>query len=275
MEYKGLWAVVTGASAGIGEEFARQLARRGANVVLIARRKKRLELVAGDLSGHGGEMLAIAEDLSDPEAPGRIKAILHERGIQVSILVNNAGFGMTGDYLSRSWEEHQKFIELMITSYGAMVHMVMPDMVEDRWGRIINVASVAGLVPPAAGHTLYGPSKAFLVSFTQALAAEGKSNGIHVSALCPGFTKTEFHDVNQTREKIDKLPKWMVLSTRPTVDGALKAVERNKTVFVPGTVYKLIVWASMRLPRSLVERLAQRQGKSHRETKPRRQARRP
>ena len=264
MEYKGLWALVTGASAGIGEEFARQLARRGANVVLVARRRQKLDMLAADLAGHGGRMLVLDEDLADPDAPARIKAALEANAIQVSILVNNAGFGLTGEYVSRNWAEHDDFLQLMVTSYCALVHMVLPDMIEDRYGRVINVASVAGLVPPSAGHTLYGPSKAFLVSFSQALAAEGKRHGVHVSALCPGFTLTEFHDVNKTRPMIDRLPPWMVMRVRPTVDAALKAVERNQTVFVPGTFYKFLVWLSMRLPRPYVEHLAMKQSGSFR-----------
>ncbi len=266
MEYRGLWALVTGDSAGIGEEFTRQLARRGANIVMVARRGNKLETLAEDLRGHGGKMLVIEGDLSDTDTPARIKEKLSEENISISILINNAGFGLTGEYITRPWKEHQDYLQLMVTSYAELAHMVMPAMIEDKWGRIINVSSVAGLVPPSKGHTLYGPSKAFLVSFSQALAAEGTPHGIHVMALCPGFTKTEFHDVNKTRDKLNKLPKWMLMNTRSTIDGALSAVEKNKTVYVPGTIYKLIVWAAMRLPRSYVEKLAIGNAKHFRKT---------
>ena len=254
-DYRGRWALVTGASAGIGEEFARQLAEAGANIVVVARREARLEQLTAFIRSHGQQAIAIRADLAEEGAPERIVKQLEEQGIRIDILVNNAGFGLTGTYAASEWQDQRKFIELMVTSYAHLAHLVLPGMMERRYGRIINVASVAGLVPPAAGHTLYGPTKSFLVSFSQALAAEGKPHGVHSSALCPGFTYTEFHDVTETRDRMDKLPGFLMMQVEPTVRGALKAVEKDRTVYVPGWQYKFLVWLSNILPRSWVEEM--------------------
>ena len=184
----------------------------------------------------------------------------------VDILINNAGFGLTGSYAETEWEDQERFIQLMVTAYAQLVHRLLPGMMERRFGRIVNVASVAGLVPPSAGHTLYGPSKSFLVSFSQSLAAEGTPHNVHVTALCPGFTYTEFHDVTKTRDKMDKLPPILMKQVEPTVHGALNSVEKNHTVYVPGKIYKLIVWLCNTLPRSLVEEMVKGQGGKFRKT---------
>ena len=254
-DYRGRWALVTGASAGIGEEFARQLAEAGANVVVVARREARLEQLTAFIRSHGQQAIPVKADLAEVGAPERIVAELAEQGIELDILVNNAGFGLTGTYAETEWQDQRKFIELMVTSYAHFTHLVLPGMMARGFGRIINVASVAGLVPPAAGHTLYGPSKSFLVAMSQSLAAESKGHGVHVSALCPGFTFTEFHDVTETREEVSKLPGFMMMPVEPTVRGALNAVEKDRTVYVPGLQYKFLVWLTQILPRSWVEEI--------------------
>ena len=267
MDYRGRWALVTGASAGIGQEFVRQLAEAGANVVMVARREDRLRELGALLESHGAKTVALPADLSDPDAPEKIVSFLAERDIKIDILVNNAGFGMTGTFLDRAWEEHETYLRLMASSYGELAHRLLGGMLERHWGRIINVSSVAGLTPPSAGHTFYGPTKSFLVSFTQALAAECDGSGIHVSALCPGFTYTELHDVTGTREQVDSLPGFLMMQVGETVEGALKAVEKNHTVYVPGLQYKFLVLLSNILPRSWVEHLVKGPSKNYRNTR--------
>lgn len=259
-DYRGKWALVTGASAGIGEEFARQLAEAGANVVVVARRQERLEQLASFIRSHGTKAIALQGDLAEEGEPERIVAELADQGVEIDILINNAGFGLTGTYAKTDWQDQQRFIELMVTSYAHLVHLVLPGMMQRGYGRIINVASVAGLVPPAAGHTLYGASKAFMVAFSQALSAEGKGHGVQVSALCPGFTFTEFHDVTETREQLNKMPSFLMMQVEPTVRGALKAVEKDRTVYVPGLQYKFLVWLTQVLPRSWAEEIVQGPG---------------
>ena len=265
MDYRGKWAVVTGASAGIGQEFVRQLAESGANVVMVARREDRLKELSALLHSHGTRTVPLVADLSEGDAPEKIVAFLQGQGIDIDILVNNAGFGLPGKYVSTRWEEQEKYLQLMVSTYAELSHRLLTGMQKRGYGRVINVASVAGLVPPAAGHTLYGPSKSFLVSFSQALAAEYDGTDINVSALCPGFTYTEFHDVNDTREQLNQMPDFMMMQVGETVTGALKAVEKAHTVYVPGLQYKFLVWLTGILPRVWAERIVKGSGKNYRD----------
>lgn len=251
--YRGKWALITGASAGIGANFARAMAEDGVNLVLVARRQDKLEELAGELEAPNGiRTHIICADLAKPEAPLAIVEELAAQKIGIDIVVNNAGFGLPGSYSASPWQDHRDFIELMVTSYAALTHHLLPGMIERGFGRIIQVASVAGLVPGANGHTLYGATKAFLINFAQALSAEYEDKNIHCCALCPGFTYTEFHDVNGTRDKISDLPKFMMMEARPVVDGALRAVENRHVVYVPGMVNKAIVTLARLLPRPWV-----------------------
>ncbi|MEO0612069.1 MAG: SDR family oxidoreductase [Pseudomonadota bacterium] len=250
-DYRGRWALITGASAGIGACFAEHLAAKGANLVLTARRGDRLNKLAEKLISTHDVAVHVEEiDFAAPDASETLMARLADHPhITVDILVNNAGFGLTGSYLDHNWSDHRAFINLMITHYCGLTHLFLPGMVERGFGRIIQVASVAGLVPGGRGHTLYGAAKGFLVSFAQSLAAEYEDKNVYTTALCPGFTYTEFHDVNETRHLISKLPRYMVSPVEPVVAGALDAVERRHVVYVPGLVNKMLVWLSRSLPR--------------------------
>ena len=247
---KGRWALITGASAGIGKCFAEKLAQRGANLVLVARRVDRLDDLAEALQKqHNIRCLTIGADLADPKAPATIMNVIGEHNIAIDILVNNAGFGLPGSFCDSGWDAHRDFIELMVTSYAALTHHCLKGMIDRGYGRIIQVASVAGLVPGGQGHTLYGAVKALLVSFAQSLHAEYASRGVHTTALCPGFTYTEFHDVNNTRDLMSQMPDYMIMQVDPVVEGGLQAVERGHVVYVPGLVNKGIVWLAKALPR--------------------------
>lgn len=248
--YLGKWALITGASAGIGKTFAESLAAKGANLILVARRRDRLETIAATLkNAHSIETMIIEADLSSPDAPERIMDAISASSAQIDILINNAGFGLPGYFTDTDWPGHRDFLELMVTSYAHLTRLTLPGMLERGWGRIIQVASVAGLVPGSAGHTMYGPSKAFLVSFAQSIAAECEGTNIQSTALCPGFTYSEFHDVNDTRKLVSLLPKHMFMEAEPVVEGAIKAVESGHVVYVPGTWNKFVVWLSKAMPR--------------------------
>lgn len=265
MEYSGRTALITGASAGIGEAFARSYASKGANIVLAARRENRLQQVADELKGkYGVKTWIIPCDLYLPEAPDQIFAQTLSDSIEIDILVNNAGMGLPGNFLDYEWSKHRAFLELMALSYVHMTRLFLPGMIERGYGRIIQVASVAGLVPGSSGHTLYGASKALLISYSESLASECFDKGVHVSALCPGFTYTEFHDVNNTREIVSKLPKWMFMEAGPVVSQGIAAVEERKVVCVPGVINKLLVALIHFLPRSWMECLVRRNSKRFR-----------
>jgi len=251
MNYKGKWALVTGASAGIGEAFANAYAERGANIVLVARRKDRLESLGDRLADkYSVRTRAFAADLSRPGAPQDIARELDGAGIAPDMLVNNAGFGLPGGYVESEWARHRDFLELMVVSYAHLTRLFLPGMLARGYGRIILVSSLAGLTPGSAGHTLYGASKAFLVSFAQSLAAECARTGVNACAVCPGFTYSEFHDVNDTRALVSELPKYMFMDAKPVAEGAIAAVERGHVVYVPGLWNKYVAWIMKALPRS-------------------------
>ncbi|MGD9021927.1 MAG: SDR family oxidoreductase [Lysobacterales bacterium] len=246
------WALVTGASAGIGAEFCRQLAAKGYNVALVARREDRLRKLADELlRSFGAESLVITADLAQPGASAGIVERLGEEGVAIEYLVNNAGYGLPGSFHVPGWQEHADFIQVMMTSVCELTWRLLHGMQERKRGYIVNVASVAGLVDSTGpGHTLYGASKSFLVRFSEALALENLHKGVKITALCPGFTYSEFHDVNGTREIISKLPGYLWLQAEDVVADCLGAMEADKVkpVVLPGRQYKLMVFINRYLP---------------------------
>lgn len=240
-------ALVTGASSGIGAAIAREYARRGKALVLNARRADRLAALADELRQHV-PCQVIAADLSVRGAPQAIHAETQARGLHVDTLVNNAGYGVPGAYLSSDWATHADFLQVMVTAVCELSWRYLPDMRERGHGRILNVASLAGLVPASAGHTLYGAAKAFVIRFSESLALESRAHGIHVTALCPGFTYSEFHDVNGMRARVSRLPEWLWLDADRVARLGIDAVERGDPRCVTGTANRLIAGVSKYLP---------------------------
>jgi hypothetical protein len=243
-------ALITGASAGIGAAFARIFASHGYDVALTARRGERLETLAEEIRLRCGvETLTVAADLARPDAPGQILDHLAAQGRVVDALVNNAGYGLPGTFAATSWADQQAFIQVMMTAPAELAHRVLPGMVERRFGRIVNVASLAGLAPGTAGHTLYAASKAFLIKFSQSLHLEGGASGVHVTALCPGFTYSEFHDVNGTRAQISaSTPPWLWMGADEVAAAGYEAVEANRPLSVPGAPNKAIAAVAKLVP---------------------------
>ena len=222
-------------------------ARRGKPLILTARRTDRLEALAREL-GVKVPCHVITSDLSRPDAPAALFAETQARGLFVDTLVNNAGYGVPGRYLSKDWRVHGDFLQVMITAVGELTHLYLPAMEADGHGRILNIASLAGLVPASAGHTMYGATKAWLIRFSECLALESASRGVHVTALCPGFTYSEFHDVNGMRGKISKLPKFLWLTSEQVAAQGVAAVESGRTRLVTGKTNKLIAFLCKYLP---------------------------
>lgn len=251
-------ALVTGASAGIGRAFAELLAGRGMDVVLVARRRDRLEALAKELEErHGVAARVLVADLADPAAPRRLYGELEALGIAVDVLVNNAGYGLREGFLAASWRQHADFLQVMATSPTELCHLLAPGMKARGHGRIVNVASVAAFTPQVPGN-LYGGVKAYLVDFSEALALELADTGVHVTALCPGYTLTEFHDVMEVRDSIDALPGFMVMPARVVARQGWEAVERGRAVYINGWLYKLIVGVLRYTPAFLLRALARR-----------------
>ncbi|MCI3135406.1 SDR family NAD(P)-dependent oxidoreductase [Phenylobacterium aquaticum] len=243
-------ALVTGASAGIGAAFAKIYASHGYDVALTARRQDRLDRFADEIRlRHGVEVLTVAADLAEAGAPVQILEHLSAHGRHVDALVNNAGYGLPGSFAETKWEDQAAFLQVLLHAPTELAHRVLPGMVERRFGRIVNVASLAGLVPGSAGHTLYGAVKAYLVKFSQSLHLENLATGVHVTALCPGFTYSEFHDVNGTRAQISSsTPDWLWLGADEVAAAGYEAVEADRAVCVPGAPNKAIAGVAKILP---------------------------
>jgi len=258
-------ALVTGASAGIGAEFARQLAACGHALVLTARRADRLAALAEELkSAHDVQVDCIAADLANPHTPAALCDELARRHLDIDVLINNAGYGVPGSLRSQPWQVHADFIQVLITAPTELAWQLLPAMRERSYGRIVNVASLAGHVPAPAGHTLYAASKAYLIKFSQALSLENRGTGVNVCALCPGFTYSEFHDVTGSRQLVSQMPKWLWMHADRVVREGLAAVERGDAVYIPGRINRTIKGMIKLLPDRVGMRMAVRQGKKFR-----------
>lgn len=255
--------MITGASAGIGAAIAREYARRGRSLVLTARRVDRLEALAAELRKQV-DCVVLPADLEDTDAPLQLADLLRKRGIEIGILVNNAGYGVPGAYLTPSWAQHQRFLQIMVTAVCDLAYRLLPAMQGRGHGGILNVASLAGHVPGSAGHTLYAASKAFMIKFSESLALENAAAGVQVCALCPGFTYSEFHDVTGTRQQMGKLPAWMWMDADEVARQGIQALERGDVVYVPGRVNRAIKTFTQLLPDRLALAMVQRRSKDFR-----------
>ena len=257
-EGRGRTALVTGASAGIGEKIARVFAAHGFSLVLTARRADRLRALAKELEGTCGVTArSYPADLALPHSCADIVADLERDGIAIDVLVNNAGYGVPGLYRETAWETQRDFLQVLVMAPCELAHRLLPGMRARGYGRILNVASVAGFMPGSASHTLYGGAKSMLIKWSQALHSEEKGSGVHVTALCPGFTLSEFHDVNGTRSALKRLPKFMWLPGERVADEGYRAVMRNRPLCIPGMPYKALTALVRLLPLNTGHRLGE------------------
>ena len=247
--YAGRTALITGASAGLGRAFAERYAAQGADVILVARRKERLEEIAQALeAAYRIKAHIIAQDLSVPDAHARVMQGVAAFAGQVDILVNNAGFSIPAEYSKTDWARQQAFVGTLVTSVASLTHAMLPDMLERKWGRIINVSSMLAYAPGGVGHTLYPAAKAFVLRFSQSLAHEVKGSGVHCTATCPGSTATEFKQASGIGDGGDVKPGLFVETAEKVVRGAMRASERGKSVHVSGWHNKVAVSAMQFLP---------------------------
>jgi len=242
-------ALITGASAGLGVEFARQLSASGHRLVLVARRKDRLEALAKEL----GNARPVAIDLARPGAAAKLMADLEKAGEEVELLVNNAGFGLFGKFATLDPGRLREMVDLNVGALTDLCRAVAPRMIERRSGAILNVASTAAF-QAGPGMAVYFATKAYVLSFTEALHEELKPHGIKVSALCPGPTRTEFGDVAGwvSNPAVDR----MAMNAGPVVELGLRALERNQAVRVTGAINKVGAAATRFLPRGLLRKIA-------------------
>jgi short-subunit dehydrogenase len=246
-------ALVTGASAGLGAEFARLFANDGHDVVLVARRIDKLDELATEITAkHPVAVHVIAEDLSQPGAAERIANELEARGIAIEFLVNNAGFGGTGAFIDRDIEKELEMVRVNVVALLDLTRRLLPAMVARRSGRILNVGSTAGFVP-GAFMAVYYASKAFVNSFTEALAVELQGTGVTATVICPGATATEFAGIAGNDKSA--LFKSGVMGAREVAEDAYHAMLRGKPLRVAGLSNKFRIAALRFAPRGVVRRV--------------------
>jgi short-subunit dehydrogenase len=237
-------ALITGASSGIGEVFARRLAAGGFDLALVARREERLEALAAELAAaHGIQADVLAADLSDDEGVQKVTRYI-ESHPDLTLLVNNAGFGKRGKFAEADLEGQLDMIRVHIIATVTLARAALPGMIQRGGGAIINVSSVAAFFPAAGGAT-YSASKIYLNNFSEALNAELDGTGVKVQALCPGFTYSEFHDTPEYSDFDRKeIPGVLWMSAEEVVDDSLAALATHKVIVVPGRRYQGMVAAA-------------------------------
>lgn len=259
IHYTGKVALITGASAGIGKVFATELAAKGCHVILVARSKEKLDSLASELaSKYPIHTYSITQDLSKPGSVEELADQIRTLGLQVNILINNAGFGTFGRFEEISPEREQEEIRLNIASLVAMNHQFLPEMQRRKDGIIINVASVAAF-QPAPYMAVYSATKAFVLSFSEALWAENRDRGVRILALCPGATETEFFNVTGS----DAASGRKLASPIDVVKTGFRGIEKKRSYIIAG---KLNYWASQGsrlLPRKQVVTLMERIVRPH------------
>jgi len=241
--------LITGASAGLGVDFARELSKRGHKLVLVARRKDRLAALAKEL----GNARVVAIDLSKPDAADKLMADVAKAGEQVELLVNNAGFGAIGRFAELDAKRQRQMIDLNVGALMDLCRAVAPEMIARKSGAILNVASTAAF-QPGPKMAVYFATKAFVLSFTEALHEELKPHGVKVSCLCPGPTRTEFGEVAGFKGSgaFDKVG----MESLPVVVAGLRGLDQNRAVVVPGLVNKVGAASTRFVPRSIVRKIA-------------------
>lgn len=244
--------LITGASSGIGEAFARKLAVRGHNLLLVARSEDKLMTLCNELGRSGaGRAEFVSLDLSRPEAPASLFQVAEKRGMQVDFVINNAGFGSMGEFANLDLARELNMIDLNVRSLVELTHRFLAPMRERKSGTIINVASTAGFQPVPFMAT-YAATKAFVLSFSEALWEENRPYGITVMALCPGVTETNFFEASHMKQRP---PARISQTPEEVVDTALRAVKRGKSHVISGWTNYLSTESERLMPRSLIVRV--------------------
>lgn len=242
-------ALITGATAGIGASFARQLAATGTNLVLVARDEERLNALALELRAkYAIKVEVLKADLSDRL---QLVDITHRAAADdIDLVVNNAGFGIKQAFVGGSIDAEQNLLDVLVTAVMRITHAALPGMLERNRGGVINVSSVAGWMSSGT----YSSAKAWVTSFSEALATVHKKSNVHVMALCPGFTRTEFH--SRANMETSTIPKWMWLNVDKVVAKALKDFKNQKPISVPGLQYKILSLVAQYFPRPFVRKIS-------------------
>ena len=249
--------LITGASSGLGKDFATLFAEKGYDLVLTARRKKNLEEIKDNLTNKFGiKAFIISCDLSDLKSTEEIYNFCEENKIQINVLVNNAGYGLKDSFEKISLSDHIDFINVLSTSAIALTRLFLPGMIKRKFGRIINVSSVAAFAPFTNSGGMYIATKLMLLKFSEMIHNEYKNNNIFSCSVCPGFTHTEFH--NEMKEFKSSIPSFMWMESRTVVEQAYEASMSGKEIIINGWRYKILVFFMKITPKWLVKLLSGR-----------------
>ncbi len=252
MENKNI--LITGASSGIGREFAKIFAKQQNNLILVARSRDKLEKLRSEIITEKIEITIIEKDLAQANAAQELYDIVTSKKIRVDGLVNNAGFGLYGYFIDIPIEQQLKMIQLNIVTLTHLTHLFVQDMIANGYGRILNVASIASFVATPS-LTAYAATKAYVLSLSEALNTElRKHPNVTVTALCPGPTRTNFAEVASMEGRGRKLFTQYGMSAEEVAYQGYQALIREKPIIIPGKQFRLLVWATRFLPRKIVQK---------------------
>src|SRR5210317_799711 len=250
---KNTYALITGASSGIGLEIANNLANRGYNLVLTARREDRLISISKEISEKFKVKVDfISCDLSDISTPRQIFNFCNDKGYKVEVLINNAGYGIKTPFHETPMQDEENFIRVLGTSVIALTKIFLPSMIENQKGKIMIVSSVASFSPPSSIQALYGPIKTFMNRFSDSININYNHKGITSTAVCPGFTVTGFHTASGVQDEMDRVPKFMKFSAKRVASEAVEATLSGKSLCVPTKTYKILVFILKHIPQSVM-----------------------
>jgi len=251
------YVLVTGASSGIGLQIAQIFAEKGYNIILTARREDKLKEFAESISNsHKVKVDFISSDLSDSSAPQDIYNFCKSHNYQIDILVNNAGYGIKTPFHETPMEDEEKFIRVLGVSVIALSKIFIPGMLERGSGKIMIVSSVAAFAPPSAIQALYGPIKTFMNRFSDSLNINYNRKGITSTAVCPGFTVTDFHTASGVQGEMDKVPAFLKFSSHQIASEAVEATLKGKPLCVPTKTYRFLVFLLKYVPQPIMNLLS-------------------
>jgi uncharacterized protein len=252
----GRWALVTGASSGLGVDFAHQLAALGCHLILVARREERLNAVAEQVRGQRGvQVETVIMDLSLPDAPQQLYDRLKANNRQVDVLINNAGFGLYGEFIKLDWEREQNMLQLDIMTVVHMTKLFARDMVARNFGYILQVSSI-GAYQPSPLYATYSAAKSFVLNFSEAVNYELRRTNVRISVVSPGITKTEFLQVSGQNATLYQ--RMVMMTSDEVVRAALNAMLKGRPSIVPGILNALMVWTNRLMPRRVATMIGYR-----------------
>jgi len=246
---KNSYALITGASSGIGLEISKCLAKKGFNLVLTARSEDKLNKISKEIAlKHNINVDVISCDLNDKQSPNKIFEYCNSKNYDVSVLVNNAGYAIPTKFHETSMEDEEKFIRVLGTSVISLTKVFINKMLDKKHGRIMIISSVSAFAPPSSIQSLYGPIKTFMNRFSEGLNLSYNRKGITSTAVCPGYTVTNFHTASGVQDEMDRVPSFMKKDAKRIAEEAVEATLKGKSLCVPTKTWKIIVFLIRLLP---------------------------